>query len=107
MTPKKCPRCGTALTVTNGKMNCPGCGVNLVRKAKNDTTPVAIKERPAPVTTPVPVAALDFTEQAAAPPPRRTGASFPSQIVLVGAALFLLLGTVLTGYAFSLTFSTT
>ncbi len=90
---KTCPRCATALKIAGDKFVCPACRVSLTRKAKSDPA------LPEPV--------LDFTAQAVAPRLRASAApGLGRGLVLGSAALFLLLGTVLTGYAFALTFST-
>jgi hypothetical protein len=105
MSVKNCPRCGTALKTAGDKFVCPSCRVSLVRKPKGDTTSdirLADSSRPS-----APELVLDFADQAAAPRPRSSSSpGIGRGLVLGGAALFLLLGTVLTGYAFTLTFST-
>src|SRR5438105_806417 len=94
---KNCPRCGTALKTTGDKFVCPSCRVSLVRRSKGDSSSPPIQETlPAP--QPLPVPDLDFTTPAAVPRPLKQG-TLPilRNGVLAGAALFLLLGTVLTG----------
>ena len=103
---KNCPRCGTALKVAGDRFVCPSCRVSLVRKTKGDSASSSIQETPS-VPPPLPASALDFMVQAVALPPKKSAApQLVKNAVLAGAALFLLLGTVLTGYAFALTFST-
>ncbi len=104
---KNCPRCGTALKIAGEKVVCPSCRVSLVRKTKGEPTPAEASARTPepPRATVAPVASLDFTPQAAAPR-RSSSAGMGRGVVLGGAALFLLLGTALTGYAFAMTFST-
>src|SRR5206468_1948309 len=87
------------------KMTCPSCGVTLVRKSRATPSPGAVQALPVAAPTPPPAVALVIPEQAPAPA-RRPAPSLAPQLVLATAALFLLLGTVLTGYAFSLTLST-
>src|SRR5512145_1796436 len=84
-TSETCPRCGTALKPGPG--DCPVC-YGRSRQARPRRDP-----------------ALDFT--ADEPPPRKRPREGPPRsrgLVVTGAALFLLLGTVLTGYCFAVTF---
>src|SRR5205823_199096 len=107
MAAKKCPRCGNALNLSGEKMTCPSCGVTLVRKSRATPPPGAVQAVPVAAPNPPPAVALIIPEQATAPAPaRRAAPSLAPQLVLATAAVFLLLGTVLTGYAFALTLST-
>ncbi len=82
MTPTKtCPRCGSGLSSTGDKFVCPSCHASGVRKPKDPRS-----------------AGVSPALHAAETPASRG-------LILGGAALFLLLGMALTGYAFALTFS--
>src|SRR5437868_4589336 len=99
---KNCPRCGTALKTTGDKFVCPSCRVSLVRRSKGDSSTSPIQET-LPTPQPISVPVIDFT---APRPMKQSTLPMLRNGVLAGAALFLLLGTVLTGYAFARTFST-
>jgi hypothetical protein len=96
-TSKMCPRCGTALNQIGEKYVCPSCRASLTRKSKSDIIPVL---------SPVAVLPVEPPALTVAPLSRPALPSSSRKfLVLGGAALFFLLGTVLTGYAFSLTFA--
>ena len=109
MPAKKCPHCGDSFDATGAKHRCPSCGGDRVGKSRGDPSPNAVQANTSP---PVPSRASpnapawfeDATRSAA--PPKKANKSLAPLAVLAGAALFLLLGTVLTGYAFALTLST-
>ncbi len=95
---KSCPRCGTALRAAGDRFTCPSCRVSLVRKPKEPPPAPTTAEPSAHVPT------LDFApEHVPVVSPSR---SHVRMAVLGGAGLFLLLGTVLTGYCFAKTLTT-
>src|SRR5262245_15065675 len=81
--------------------HCPRCGLAL--QAGSEGVCASCRARPRSK-RPRRHAELDFTADAPGPPKRSRESSGYRALVLAGVALFLLLGTALTGYCFAVTF---